>query len=613
MKKAFILPCSMALIISAQAETYQQETTVVTASRYEQAKDDVVPSVTVITREDILNIQANSILDVLTLQQGIDVARTGGAGSSTSVFMRGTNSNHSLVLIDGVKVESSYSGTFAWEHLPVSQIERIEIVRGSRVSYYGADAIGGVINIITRKQENLYARYTAGSYDSQSLDIGYGQSFDKGHYSLILGGKKTDGFSATNENNEFAYNPDDDGYDNYSLNFSSSIKVGSGDIKFNYLEFHGDVDFDSYFDLGHSENEDRVIKLAWNSIIFNDWHNDLSVANNSGSILTKAFSSKNTSDRYTFDWLLNKDFGNNHLGFGINYQKEESKRDNLLLNSFDFESSRNNSAAFVNWQGQFSNNVLTVSSRYDNNSVYGSDVTGDLGWAYEFNDKIRFNLSAGTAFNAPNLTDLFSVFGQTLVYSPELDDFVGFFSYEGNPDLKPEESTNYEMGLNTKISDDQDLSVNVFYYQIDNLVDYEGSRFKPVNVMESNIKGMELDYNLRKGSINFNANATIQDAVNEDTDMPLLRRPDNKINLSLDKYFNKFSMGTSVRYASKSHDFDAQLDSYTVIDLRAAYKLNDNWRLALKVENAADEDYQIVHGYNTPGSSGYFTIEWQAK
>jgi vitamin B12 transporter len=614
MKTNKLLPLSTALLFTlntqAEEDKAQLQDTVVTASRYEQSQNDIIPSVSVIDREDILNLQANSILDLLVLQQGIDVARSGGNGTQTSVFMRGTNSNHALVLIDGVRVSSSFTGSFAWENLPVSQIERIEIVRGTRVSYYGSDAIGGVINIITRKQDNLYVRYTGGSFDSHDFDIGYGDSTDKGNYSIVVGSQKTDGYSATNSNNSFSYNPDNDGYENLSLNLNGSLNVSTGKINFNYLETKSDIEFDSFFNVGNSDASQRIVKIAWQGQLFNNWKSELALSHNKNSLETKVFSNGFNSDRNTFDFLLNKQIDTNHIGLGISYRKENSELQNKLVSLLNYTDSRNNLALFANWQGVFSNNTLSLSGRYDDNSIYGSDTSADASWAYAFSDATRLNFSVGSAFHAPNLNELFSPQYQSLIFSPELGQFVSFFSFEGNPDLKPEESLNYELGLKTKFTDNQDFSFNLFYYKIDNLVDFQGSTFKPVNVNESTIKGVEAVYNYSFNNLNFNINATHQDANNDETDTPLLRRPDNKINISIDKFYNKFSLGSSIRYASKNYDFGTELDGYTVIDLRAAYKLNDNWRIALKVENATDKEYQIINGFNTSPAASYITIEW---
>jgi len=617
MKKSQILPIAVAIILSANSfadEIYKQEKTVVTASRYKQTENDIIPSVTIIDRDDILNLQANSILDVLVHQQGIDVARNGGIGTTTSVFMRGTNSNHTLVLVDGVRVGSAYTGSFAWENLPVSQIERIEIVRGTRVSYYGTDAIGGVINIITRKQDNLYIGYTGGSFDSHKFDIGYGQSFENSRYSLAIGSQKTDGFSATNENS-FVYYPDNEGYENLSVNLNTSIDVRDGQLSLNYLETKSDIDFDSSLEServgANSDASDRVVRLAWDAQLFGDWDSQIALATNKNSLATKIFSSYYNSERMNFDWLLNKEFNNHHLGFGLNYQKEHASHGSSLVNILNYSDSRNNYAAFVNWRATFNRNILSLTGRYDNNSAYGGDSSADLDWAFQATDNLRLNVSYGSAFHAPNLNELIAPSFQTFIYSPVIDGFINVFSFQGNPDLKPEKSINYETGLKAKLTNNQDLSFNLFYYKIDNLIDYVGNHYQPTNINQATIKGLEVNYDLKYDSLTLNINTTVQDAKNDDLDAHLLRRPDNKINLNIDKTFNDFSIGSSVRYASKNYDYGTELDGHTVLDLRAAYKINENWKVSARIENATDEKYQIIDGYNTAKASGYLTIQWQ--
>jgi vitamin B12 transporter len=206
---------------------------------------------------------------------------------------------------------------------------------------------------------------------------------------------------------------------------------------------------------------------------------------------------------------------------------------------------------------------------------------------------------------------LFSPAFQGLVYSPDLDTLVSIFSFEGNSDLKPEESINYEVGIKTQFKEYHNLSFNVFYYKIDNLIDFQGATFRPVNVNESTIKGIEGDYTFQYNDLKLNLNATHQDANNDQNNTPLLRRPNNKINVSIDKFFNKFSIGSSMRYNSKNPDFGIELKGYTIIDLRAAFSFNQHWKMGLKIENVTDKDYQIINGFNTAKNSAYLTVEWQ--
>ena len=611
--KTIILLCAALILMSCSTyaqiseELYQQETTIVTASRYEQLQEDVIPSVTVIGRDDILNLQANSIFDVLSLQQGIDITRNGGIGATTGVFMRGTNSNHVLVLIDGMRVGSSFTGSFAWEHVPISQVERIEIIRGTRVSYYGSDAMGGVINIITRSQENLYARYTGGSFGTHNFDFGFGGSGDLSQYSIVLGSQKTDGYSATNENNVFSYDPDDDGYENQSVNLNYSNNTKNGVLKFNFIQSNADSDFDT----GNSDSSERVARISWNNTLFNDWSSEISLGKNDNELETQIFSSNFHSSRKNFDWLLNKQMNNNHIAYGLTYRNEKADFNNPSVPVVSFSDNRNNLAMFGNLQSTHKSNMFSISGRYDNNSVYGNNFSSDVSWAKRLDQKNTINISAGTAFHAPSISELFSPNFQGIVVSPFTGENVFAFSFEGNPDLKPEESINYEAGFKTKFSNTQNFSINLFYYKIDNLIDFQGPTFKPININEATIKGLESAYTYQNNGLVASINATIQDAKNTLTGTPLLRRPDNKINFNVDKILNKFSLGSSIRYASKNPDFGTELDGYTVIDVRTAYRINTQWKIGLKFENVTDKEYQIIDGYNTPKSSGYITLEWQ--
>ncbi len=190
----------------------------ITANRRLQNTSETLAPVSVITRKDIEAIQAQNIIDVLRLQSGVDISRSGGGGSQTSVFLRGANSNQSLVLVDGVRVSSVTAGSFDWSVLPIEQIERIEIVRGARTALYGSDAIGGVIQVFTRKNGGPYASISYGEYGTKRGSVGFSKSLGKSgnsKLSLNVAAEDSDGFSSTNKNaGEFSFNPDDDGHKN---------------------------------------------------------------------------------------------------------------------------------------------------------------------------------------------------------------------------------------------------------------------------------------------------------------------------------------------------------------------------------------------------------------
>ncbi|MBS0583004.1 MAG: TonB-dependent receptor, partial [Proteobacteria bacterium] len=203
---------------AARAQEAQLQPTIeVTASRVAQTVDASLADVSIITRADIEKTNAPDLIEVLRLQAGVDVARLGGAGFQTSVFLRGTNSNHVLVLIDGVRVASANTGAFAFENLPLDAVERIEIVRGPRASYWGSDAVGGVIQIFTRKLDGAHLAASVGSYGSADGSVGYGMQGDTWGVSAQAGGRHVDGFSASNVlAGPYVYNPDDNPMQNHN-------------------------------------------------------------------------------------------------------------------------------------------------------------------------------------------------------------------------------------------------------------------------------------------------------------------------------------------------------------------------------------------------------------
>lgn len=195
-----------------ETDTYElKPDLVVTPSRRVESLSEALASVSVLTRDDIERSAAEDLTDLLTTLPGVDVVRSGGPGAQVSVFLRGSNSNHVLVLIDGVRASSSNTGSYTWEQLPVNQVERIEVVRGPRGSLYGSDSIGGVIHVITRTSTAPYGRATVGSYGTAEFEGGLGHEGENSRFSLNAGYRDVEGFSAQNENG-FSYDPDDDGF-----------------------------------------------------------------------------------------------------------------------------------------------------------------------------------------------------------------------------------------------------------------------------------------------------------------------------------------------------------------------------------------------------------------
>nr|MBP7370840.1 TonB-dependent receptor [Arenimonas sp.] len=272
--------------VQAQDAATLLDNVVVTANRLDQNIDRTTASITVITREDIDNSQAIDVADLLGKQVGIDVIRAGGSGSQNSIFMRGGNSNNTLVLIDGIRVNSVTQGLYDFAHLALANIERIEIVRGPRASVWGSDAISGVIQIFTRSPKALNVELRTGSYQRYGGDIGYGMGSDATNFGFVAGIEALQGFSATNPKNVWNYNPDKDGYQNSHFGLNAQTVLGTQTVAFSGLINQAETEFDQGKTQSDSYNWSGSVAGQFNEI----WNHHLSIGQYDEKLDTLAYS-----------------------------------------------------------------------------------------------------------------------------------------------------------------------------------------------------------------------------------------------------------------------------------------------------------------------------------
>lgn len=318
----------------------------VTASRVELGIDDTLASVSVITRDDIAASQAPDVLELLRRVPGVDLARTGGSGSSTSVFVRGTNSNQVLVLVDGVRVASANTGAFAWEHLPVDQIERIEIVRGPRATYWGSDAIGGVISITTRRANGPSASLRAGRWDRIGLNAAWGHADGTSSLSISAGGESLGGYSATRPGN-FSFDPDADGYENRNLAVRGGHALGSQLLGFTAYATRADVEFD------RGETDARSEAVAWTVAgpLVDGWSHELALGFGGERLDTPVFAQRFDTRRTQLDWIHRVALGESiRTVFGYNGLDERGGNRNTASARDAYRQSRRNHALFASLQ-----------------------------------------------------------------------------------------------------------------------------------------------------------------------------------------------------------------------------------------------------------------------
>ncbi len=430
---------------------------VVTPSRMAEPLDKTLASVSVITREDIGLSVAQDLVELLRLQPGVDIVRSGGPGAQTSVFLRGSNSNHVLVLIDGVRVSSSNTGAYTWEQLPLNQIERIEIVRGPRGSIYGSDSIGGVIQVFTRSSPAPYARLTGGSYGTTQFEGGFGYESGRSRLSINAGYRNVDGFSAQNSNG-YSYNPDNDGFESVNLGIKASTDTDYGSWHFNLLA----LDNESEFDQGVSDARQIVTSVEFRSDFSADWQYQILGGYIDDQLKSDFgfFATDFQSNRFNFSWQNQLSAGEQgKLSFGLDYYQEKGK------SRFSWDESRNNTGLFASYDQYFSSIHLQIGGRLDDNSRFGTKFTGQLAAAYDFSDAWQLSGSYGSAFRGPNLSEQFS------------PGFGGFFA--GNPDLDPESSTSAELALRWRHNTAGTFSATVYRTDVEDLIAFNGKNSRP--------------------------------------------------------------------------------------------------------------------------------------
>ncbi len=603
MKKRCLPTAALLLLGSPSVFAAEIDPVIVTATRTARTADETLASVTVITRKDIERQQAQSVQDLLRGIPGVDIANNGGPGKATSVFLRGTESDHVLVLIDGVKVGSATLGTTAFQDIPVEQIERIEIVRGPRSSLYGSEAIGGVIQIFTRKGGGTLKPYVSlggGSYETYNASAGVSGGGERGWFSLSASGIDTEGFNACNGSLSagcFTTEPDKDGYSNLSGSLRAGYRFDNGaEVDIHALHTDGDTEFDGSF-VNESESIQQVLGGTLRFSPLDIWQITLAAGQSrdeSDNFKDGTFQSRFDTERDTLSFQNDLSIALDHLlTVGTDFQ--DDRVDSTTAYAI---SSRDNTGLFTQYQGRFGAHDVQLSLRRDDNEQFGNRNTGGAAWGYALNEGLRLTASYGTAFKAPTFNELY---------------FPGF----GNPNLRPEESDSIELGLGSKAAWGH-WTINAYETRIDDLIAFDASTFAPANIDQARIRGLEAVLGTRLGNWDLNTNLTLLDPENRSGDTNdgnvLPRRARQSFRVDADRRFGQYTFGATLLAAGKRYDDLAntrRLGGYGTVDLRAEYALTRDWRLQARIVNLLDKDYETAAFYNQPGRSLLVTLRYQ--
>ncbi len=575
---------------SVQADSIELDTIqVVTASRTGEDIDHAMASVSVISAADIQRSVAQDLLELLRLEAGVDVVRSGGAGGQTSLFMRGSNSNHTLVLIDGIRVASANTGAYAWEQLPLNQVERIEIVRGPRASLFGSDAIGGVIQIFTRHTDAPYFRATVGSFSTVEIETGTGFELGTARISFSAAYRDSGGFSAQNEGG-FSYHPDNDGFESKNLGISAYGDIQNGSWQFRILALDNKVEFDQ----GVSEAGQLFASLGLDGELRDGWAYKLhaGIADEQLDTDFGFFTTGFKSSRVDAGWENRLQFNRGILAFGLDYYDESGE----AADSYD--ENRHNSALFVMWDQTAGATRVQISTRLDNNSVFGSELTYQAALRFTAGQRGEILGLLGTAFRAPTLGEQ---------YSPG---FGGLFA--GNPALEPESSTSFELIYRLGLGATGRLSLSVYQTDVDQLIAFSGAAFQAVNINEAELRGIEIEYSIESGDWRLRSNATLQNTEDRSTGQSLLRRPDQKASLVVNRAFSRGSwLGAEWFVSGDRLDFGGRvLPGYALLNLAGGYRLSPALSVELRVDNLFDRDYEPAAGFNSAERSAFLSLNW---
>ena len=604
-----VLPILLAVPQIAIADLALEEIEVTTPLRVPEKAKNVIADTTVITSDEIKRAGLSSLPQLLQQQPGIEVTNTGGPGKVSSINIRGTSSTHSIILIDGLRVGSSTTGTTAIQNIPLSQIERIEIVRGPVSSLYGQDGIGGVIQIFTKKGKKGFHPYVSagyGRYQTKEMAAGVAAGNDSTSFALNLAGMNTDAFSAFVPNDNAGANTrnlDSDTYRNRSVTsnlthqFTDKVK-----IDFQYYLSTGRNMYDgsfANFDANYINYKNKAKQEAYSTKltgnISDDWESSLKIGkgtdlysdqqkyDNTTFAFVPGEIDKYETSQYQLAWQNNINFDYGSLVLLYDYLKEE-----IDTTSDYAKDDRDNNGFVIAYNTQYEKNTLQTSLRQDINSQYDNETTGSIGYAYQINDQWKASSSFGTAFVAPSFNFLYN--GST-----------------ANPDLKPETSKNIEASLNYS-GNSSSVSLTAYQNTIDDfIISNSANNFNPQNLNKARIQGMTLAADHFFGNLQLKGSVTNESPNNEDTDKDLPLRANLYGSAHLNYYVQDWIFGVEqISSGSRYNDADntVKIAGYMLTNLVTNYVFNEKFTVNVRLDNALDKDYALSYTGN-PSTTGY--------
>lgn len=595
MKKKIIVQSVACVIASSSAVKAfaDDQVMLVTANRVSQDISDVLADVEVIERAEIERLQPQSFVDLLVNIAGVDFVQSGGHGQLSSIFMRGTNSNHVLILIDGLRVGSATVGSKSVSDISIAQIERVEIVKGPRAALWGSDAVGGVIQIFTRSFQPGEHKITAtvGSNNTKEIDASVGFGSEKLANTLTYSHKKSDGFDVRIDGDD-----DDDGYQSDSLALRGNYRLSGSDvIDWVAQSDQGDTEFDAF---GVTEYKNH----HWNIRYSGDhqgWQQQLALGN------SRDKSDTNLADyeygyetrRDQLSYLARKNLSETFsLAGGLEWLKDDVRKQ--LSNNAETERVTKSAHLSGNYSGQTL--LVDAAIRFDDVENIASQSSLNLGVGYRLTPANQLSVNYAEGFKAPTFSDLYSPWG-------------------GNPELEYETSENWEF-LYKGFYSFGSLAASRYHSNVDNLIDWSPDlqgNFTPQNIGLADIDGLDISFDIRHDKVSHKLTASYIKSRDGVTGLQLLRRAKQHFGYEFSYSGEQLDWFAQLQRVGKRPDNDAQtfmrvnLESYTKVNLGLSYSLNQKWQFKLKVNDLFNDAPTLVSGYRPVEREFLLSISYQ--
>ena len=584
---------SVVLMTFAQHSLSETEITidnlVVTATKTSLPKDNVLVPITIIDAEDIALSGANNVSEILQIMAGVDIATNGGSGQLTSVFMQGANSNHTLVLVNGIKINDMATGIAAIQNINPNIIDRIEIIKAPRTSLYGSNAIGGVINIITNQifQPGYQVGYKTGSDKTSMLDLSSQFTTEKLQGGLHFNQYRTDGFPAKQESDV------NSGHKNDSLNAFLNFTEDDWLIHSNIWFSSGTTEYLDFFQSPVSQDFENLSgSIDINKTMSEQWTSNLNIGFTTDDLDQNDLVDFNDSKKLFFEWQNNFQVNENHqIVMGAYWADESFQASNYGLM---IDTKKQSKALYLEDMIAHGRHRFLAAARLSNKEEIDDKATWNLEYGYAINPVLRLFINSGKAIRNPSGFDL--------------------YGFGGNQELTAEESKNVGLGFVLTPANNTSIEFSAFNNKTEDLIAFDYSDFKLYNIERTRTQGIESRFQWLVNDWNISVNAKLQNPKNNTTGEVLLRRAKKTLSLGLRRSFGTLDVNLNLLESGSRMDFGGvKLDGYTLANMTLQYHFNEAWLMRAVIQNITDETYVLADGYNTAKRKVFLGIVYQPE